>query len=300
VHTSEHTSDLGSWRSASRAAVAPLRAFVQGYFGSESVLPEPLREHHLPAFGVSLMLNFASPHRLLGADEADVHWGRRAWVVGLQGRYRLADAMGDRRFLIAQLTPLGAHHILRQRMDQLSDRIVDLDEIDPVFARSLLGRIESAVGWADRFDALEAALIDRLGRRTAAPTVASVALRSLQAGDGDIGAMALAVGCSHRHLIAAFREQIGLPPKAIARLMRFERAVAAINRRHDLDYPSGKPYLEARGEPVRPGPGSLRWTDLALSCGYYDQSHFINEFRAFSGATPEAFRRQFDQSGVAA
>jgi len=29
--------------------------------------------------------------------------------------------------------------------------------------------------------------------------------------------------------------------------------------------------------------------DLALECGYYDQSHFINEFRSFSGLTPLEF-----------
>ena len=65
MRTSEHASDLGRWRSASRAAANPLGSFVSGYFGSESSLPEPLRERHLPSFGVSLLLNFSSPHRLL-------------------------------------------------------------------------------------------------------------------------------------------------------------------------------------------------------------------------------------------
>ena len=34
---------------------------------------------------------------------------------------------------------------------------------------------------------------------------------------------------------------------------------------------------------------AARWVDLALGCGYYDQSHFINEFRAFSGLSPVEF-----------
>jgi AraC-like DNA-binding protein len=33
----------------------------------------------------------------------------------------------------------------------------------------------------------------------------------------------------------------------------------------------------------------MRWADLALGCGYYDQSHFINEFRSFSGLSPLEF-----------
>jgi AraC-like DNA-binding protein len=301
MRTSEHISELGRWRAAWRAAAAPLQPFVQGYFGSESSLPKPLRERRLPSFGVSLVLNFASPHRLLDRNGVDGRWGCRAWVVGLQGAYGLADAMGERRFLIAQLTPSGAHHILRERMDLLSDRIMDLDEIDPVFARSLISRVEAAAGWDGRFDAVERALVDRLGVRTATASVASVALRRVQAGAGDIdiGGLALALGCSHRHLIAAFRAEIGLTPKAVARLLRFERAVAAINRRHNLDYPAGKPYLDGM-DSARPGRGFIRWADLALACGYYDQSHFINEFRRFSGATPAMFWRQLDQAGAAA
>jgi AraC-like DNA-binding protein len=302
MRTNEHASELGRWRSAWRAAAAPLRPFVHGYFGSESSLPGTVRERHVPSFSVSLFLNFASPHRLLHRDMADVRWGQRAWIVGLQGGYRLADAMGERQFLVAQLTPLGAHHILRERMDLLSDRIVDLDDIDPLFARSLLARAGAASSWDARFDAVEAAIIDRLGMSDLAPTVASIALRSVQAsgGDLDIGKLALTLGCSHRHLIATFRGQVGLPPKAVARLLRFERAVEAINRRDNLDYAPGEPYLDGRWAPANHGPGSIRWSELALACGYYDQSHFINEFRTFSGATPEAFRRQLDRVDVPA
>ena len=299
MRTDEHASELGCWRAAWRAAADPLRPFVQGYFGSESSLPETLHERHLPSFGVSLFLNFASPQRLPYRDAADVRWGQGAWVAGLPAAHRLADAVGDREFLVVQLTPLGAHHILRQRMDLLSDLVVDLEEIDPRFARSLFARVHSASGWENRFEAVERALVERLGTRSAEPAVAAVALRSLRGGDADIGRLALALGCSHRHLIAAFRAQIGAPPKAVARLLRFERAVGAINRQHDIDAQPGQPYLDRGRTPVKRRPGSVRWSELALAYGYYDQSHFINEFRAFSGSTPEAFWRQLDQSGAA-
>jgi AraC-like DNA-binding protein len=222
---SEHDSDLGRWRAVWRDAAAPLRPFVTAFFGSESVLPEPLRERHLPSFSVSLVLNFASPHRFLGQDGADLYCGRRAWIVGVQDAWRVAEAMGERAFLIAQLTPLGAHHILRVRMDLISGRIVDLDEIDAGFARSLLANVDAAAGWEARIEALEAALIARLSVRAAEPSLASAALASLQSGEGGVGALARALGRSHRHLIGAFRDEIGLTPKSVARLLRFERAL---------------------------------------------------------------------------
>jgi AraC-like DNA-binding protein len=71
---------------------------------------------------------------------------------------------------------------------------------------------------------------------------------------------------SRRRLVARFHEEVGLPPKAIGRLFRFEHAV------------------ELGARPDRPS-----WAEIALECGYYDQSHLINEFRAVTGRTPVTF-----------
>jgi AraC-like DNA-binding protein len=78
------------------------------------------------------------------------------------------------------------------------------------------------------------------------------------------------IGYSRKHLAAAFKEHVGMPPKAMARLVRFQRALAALRsgRQQDL-------------------------AQLALDLGYYDQAHFTREFRDFSGLTPgECLRRQ--------
>ena len=71
--------------------------------------------------------------------------------------------------------------------------------------------------------------------------------------------------CSRKHLIAVFRDQIGLPPKTVARVLRFQRAI----RLYDG--------------------GGASWVDVAYACGYADEAHFIKDFRRFAGATPQAF-----------
>jgi AraC-like DNA-binding protein len=85
-----------------------------------------------------------------------------------------------------------------------------------------------------------------------------------------------------------------MAPKMIARTSRFHLAVAAVHRlarRDRLPYAEGKPYLDCRvDDSVRSATETtMRWADLALGYGYYDQSHFINEFRSFSGLSPLEF-----------
>jgi AraC-like DNA-binding protein len=104
-------------------------------------------------------------------------------------------------------------------------------------------------------------------------------------------------GCSRRHLIAQFRRYFGMTPKMIARISRFHLAVAAIHRsgrRDPSPYLEGKPYLDCLADgAVRTIPQTtMRWADLALGCGYYDQSHFINDFNSFSGLSPLQFLRR--------
>lgn len=76
-----------------------------------------------------------------------------------------------------------------------------------------------------------------------------------------------AVGLSVRRFIEAFARDVGLTPKQYCRVRRFQQAVTAAHAAREVD-----------------------WAEVALSCGYYDQAHFIHDFRAFSGLTPGAYR----------
>jgi AraC-like DNA-binding protein len=88
----------------------------------------------------------------------------------------------------------------------------------------------------------------------------------LELSDGavPIGELAAELGWSRRHLAVRFREELGMAPKALARLLRFERAVKRLRAGDEL-------------------------ADLALDAGYYDQAHFNRDFRAFAGTTPTQY-----------
>jgi transcriptional regulator GlxA family with amidase domain len=78
-----------------------------------------------------------------------------------------------------------------------------------------------------------------------------------------------AVGLSRRQLGRLFQEQIGITPKSLGRLGRFQRALRALERspRNSL-------------------------ASVATGAGYFDQAHLCRDFRLFAGTTPAGFRRE--------
>ena len=92
-------------------------------------------------------------------------------------------------------------------------------------------------------------------------------------GAAPIGWICGRLGRSRRHLATSFHEQVGLPPKTIARIFRFERAVSLL------------------------GAGSHSLGEVAVECGYYDQAHLNRDFREFADASPGAFARRIVPDG---
>jgi transcriptional regulator GlxA family with amidase domain len=107
------------------------------------------------------------------------------------------------------------------------------------------------------------------------------AWRRLRASAGGVTVSALAdeLGCSRRHLTAGFRDHVGLPPKRVARILRFGRVLGLLERS-----------------------GGRGLGEIAAACGYADQPHLNRDFRAFAGASPGDWlaRRMPGGAGTAA
>jgi AraC-like DNA-binding protein len=296
IEVTAHRSDLGRWRAAQQPAEPRFRDYVLGYFASEGFLPSPLHERHLPLREVAIVLNFAAPHRIIEpSDPNRTTEQTTAWIVALQHRHQIREVFGTRDFMVIRLTPIGAQMLLGTPMDLLTDRTLALEDIDRRFSRLLMGHAEDTQDWAARFDVVEKIITTRLESAPLPPAGLQRAWRILQDSPNhvDLARLPQEFGCSRRHLIAQFQKHFGMAPKMIARISRFHLALASVHRlgRRDASpYDEGKPYLDcAAGIDRRVSSTAIRWADLALGCGYYDQSHFINEFRAFSGMSPLDF-----------
>jgi AraC-like DNA-binding protein len=199
---------------------------------------------------------FGVPYRLDG-EPFD------AFVGGLSDRPLMTEFVGAAGGVQVDLTPLGARRCLALPMDELTNRVVTLEDVLGQAAPLLAEQLYEAPGWPQRFALLDAALVRRVASGPApAPEVAWTFQRLAEAGGRPpIGPLAAEVGWSRRHLAARWRRDVGMGPKAVARVLRFERALQLLREGRAL-------------------------ADVAYDCGYADQSHLNRDFRALAGGTP--------------
>ena len=176
------------------------------------------------------------------------------------------------------LSPVGAHLLFRLPMHELADSVVTLEDLFGRAGLRLHEALASAGGFPERFARLDDFFLARLDDALSPVPSITRALGRLRATAGSVPVAALAaeVGCSRRYLTAGFREHVGVTPKLLGRILRFQHAIRLMDSR------------------------ALGWAEISQSCGYYDQAHLIRDFNQFAGCAPGEFarRRLPDGGGV--
>ncbi len=248
-----------------------LRDCVVSYTGYAEHASAPMRRLEVPFAGIPLIISLGPSIVVDGVRH-------RSFVAGLDDSATITEYCGEQRGLEVYLTPLGARRLLGLPMDELARRVVALEDLlGEGAARLLVDRLQDAPDWQARFALVDAMLLARL--RRAAPVAPEVehAWARLRSSGGAVAIATLAgeVGWSRRHLAARFRADVGLPPKAVARIMRFERVTRTLSANH--------------------GHGLA---DVAYACGYADQAHLNRDFRAFAGTTPTDYAARLLPGGA--
>jgi AraC-like DNA-binding protein len=237
-----------------RAPAAPLAGRVTTYYGFGAETPEPVRQREGPGADVVVVLTFEE-HWLIDGER------HTSFVGGLHERQVTTEHPGRSLGMQVNLDPLAARALLDAPLHEFAHRTVALEDV--LDAPFLVERLAEA-DWDTRFAILDDTLAAPLADARPSREVAW-AWQRLRATHGrvPIGELAAELGWSRKRIVARFRDEIGLPPKSVARLLRFERA--------------------------RELAGTMPWGELAFECGFSDQSHLIAEFRRITGRTPETF-----------
>ena len=250
----------------------PLARYVDHFWFYADLFPSHRREHVLPDGTFALIINLRDDarHTFERSSGRETPF-RESWFSGAHSRYIVIDALPGSSMIGVHFKPAGAAAVLGFPADELRDRVVELDAIWGPFARELREGLLAARGAAAKFLVLERALCARLASRRVDTMQER---RVFWARDRFIaGADTLRIsdvvgelGVSHKHFIDEFRHHVGLTPKLFCRIRRFQDVLTRVTRAAPVD-----------------------WADVACACGYYDQAHFVHDFRVFSGLTPTRY-----------
>jgi AraC-like DNA-binding protein len=242
-----------------------LRPFVREYIGWFEHMVTPLCRREMPSIEAPLIINFGSPIRMYDVRDSTRYTDTESFITGAYDVCQIVGSAGPSSGVQANLTLLGIRRLIGRPIEDLTNRAASLDSVFGALGRELAHRLWDAGTWERRFDLLDHFLIDRLLRPSTVPPEVQHAWTRLATTHGRVPIKTIVdeTGWSQKHLIARFRHEIGLSPKTLARVLRFGRAVSAIKR--------------GAGAPL---------VDLAILCGYYDQSHFTRDVHDFAGTTP--------------
>lgn len=251
-----------------RRAPSPLLAgVVTDLIGFREIVPAYVRQSEAASLTVPLVISFGEPFAI-GLSRAPGANDRFAsFASGLHAGPVVIDSFGRSCCVQVNFTPLGARRFFGIPMHELADRVVTLDEVLGPDGNALRERLGQETGWLRRLDLVEGWIVERLVTTAAPAAEIAWAMAKITSTGGHVRIATIAgeIGCSRKHLAARFADLVGIGPKAIARIVRFDRAARLARNADGVD-----------------------WADLAAECGYADQAHLVREFRELSGTTPTA------------
>ncbi len=212
---------------------------------------------------VPLLIGFADPFAIgLGrAPREDERYV--SFAAGLTHGPAEIQSTGGAHCLQINFTPLGARAFFGLPLDRLTDAMLDPETLLGAEFRAFRERAGNERSWPRRIALAQELVTRRVAKAAPVNAEAAWAYQMLCRAKGAVAVTELAaeMGRSRKHVGQILRDACGLPPKALASIMRFERAHALAS-------------------------GGLALAEIAAETGYADQAHLTRAFRQFSGRSP--------------
>jgi len=252
------------------APAPPLSRFVELLWYYEEPPKPHAKERLMPDGCVSLIINVAEDQtRLYDAEDT----GKMKTLGGCSAagpntKCFAIDTDEQTCVIGASFRAGGAVPFLKLPSDELHNQHLNLGDLWGRLAIDLRERTLAAKTPREKLHMVELALLERAAGMFDGQPVVEYAVANFlaQPATARIAHVADKTGFSTRRFIELFKQHVGMTPKLFCRVRRFQNVLCQIT--------SGKP---------------VNWTGVALDGGYFDQAHFIHDFRAFSGINPSRY-----------
>lgn len=251
---------------------APLSNYVELITYYKGYNPPYSIERLLPDGGIDLIFDLTDSAKYIYDNDTlqEKQACKKAWISGMRTEYISIQARADQsEMLVIRFKPGTAWSFLHLPVIEIKDRVVDAELI---FGNELLSLRESllyALLPEQKIALAERYLLRRIRDHFEIHPVVSYCVERIIAAPSRLSVKEFSrqTGYTNKHLINLFGKYAGISPKQYVSVQKFQQAVFMLEKNIE----------------------QINWSHLALDCGYYDQAHFINEFKRFSGFNPSAY-----------
>ena len=248
----------------------PLDAFVETIWVYRNAPGPRALERILPSGTAQLIVNLKEDETRLYDPECPQRCVTTSGSIltGVQSRFQVIDTSEQEYVAGVVFKAGGTVPFMRVPAHETSDTDIPLDTLwGRRRTATLRERLLESDGLDAQLDVLEAALLEMWTPQALHPVVSfALSMFDRAPTTTKIAEVSDTIGLSAKRFIERFKTEVGLTPKRYCRIRRFQRAVTLVNRgRH------------------------IHWPEVALECGYFDQAHFIHDFRSFAGLTPTGY-----------
>ncbi len=196
---------------------------------------------------------------------------KKGWIAGIQKEFITYDPGQNSSMIVIQFKPGGALPFLQIPNEIFFNKIIELEDIWGYEFIKLRERLLNSLSPDNCFNILEEFLINKTKDKLVINPYVSYFIESIQKSPHIVTLSRIIekIGFSQKHFISIFKKYVGTTPKHYSRIIKFQETLVKLEDNKNIN-----------------------WTQLALQTGYYDQAHFINEFKQFSGIQPTLYKTE--------
>lgn len=257
---------IASWR----IPESPLNGFIQSFYYYTGFTPEHEVDRFLPEGNVQLLLELTDLQQSIFDNETlqPIQTCSKAWFSGFRTQPITIPSGKNSEMIVCIFQKGKALPFINCPMDVLGNTVVDAEQ---VMGNQILVWREQIRNIQDPYEKLlflEKCLMRFYQSKLSTNPFVDYMVQNLSEAPNQVrlAQMIQKVGYSHKHMVSLFKTHVGCTPKELLNILRFQKAIK---------------QLELNKE--------VSWAQVADDCGFYDQSHFIANFKVFSGYTPTVY-----------
>jgi AraC-like DNA-binding protein len=243
-----------------------LRSLIKYFWVMRSEIPVSVSYKLLPVTNIDIVLNFSTEMKYISGntETAAPHYS----LTGIKKRYRIVNQTGRLNLFGISFYPTGLYPFLQRPLDEYFDQSVDLTRIIPEFKTKVEYGFNPECDISTQIARLENLFTNFINPQLLLDKEKIEIFKTFQKSIGKltVDEYCHTYGLNPRKLQRVFRKYIGMTPKSFKRINRFQGVIRSL---------------------VNNPPKDL--TSIAFDHAFYDQSHFINDFKSFSGSSPSNF-----------